>query len=188
MAPDDARFAPVLERYVDYLRLLARMRLGPQMRRHLSESDVVQQTLLEAQRQLNQFRGRNDAEFAAWLRQVLAHNLADALRHLGRARRDVSREQSLEAALDESSCRLGAFLAAEQSSPSDRAQRDEEAVRLAHALAQLPEPQREALVLRHFEGWALADIATQMGRSEAAVVGLLQRGLKALRRLLQEKE
>src|SRR5262249_33848938 len=109
-------------------------------------------------------------------------------RALGRAKRDVTRQQSLEAALEGSSSRLQSWLAAEQSSPSQQAQRNEQGVRLAQALAGLPEPQREALVLRHLEGWSLADIAGRMGRSPAAVVGLLQRGLKKLRALLQEGE
>jgi RNA polymerase sigma-70 factor (ECF subfamily) len=173
---------------MDYLRLLARVQLGSRLHARLDASDLVQQTLLEAQQKLNQFRGTSEAEMAAWLRQILAHNLADALRALGRAKRDVSRERSLEAALAESSCRLQAWLAAEQSSPSRRAERNEEVVRLAQALAELPDSQREAVVLRHFEGWHLCEIARHLGRTQAAVVGLLQRGLKTLRALLQERE
>src|SRR5262249_33512621 len=103
-------------------------------------------------------------------------------------KRDVSRERSLEEALEESSARLQNWLAAEQSSPSQEAGRKEQGVRLAEALAQLPEPQREAVTLRHLEGWSLADIADHLGRTQAAVVGLLQRGLKALRQILQEGE
>jgi RNA polymerase sigma-70 factor (ECF subfamily) len=177
-----------LERFIDYLRLLARLQLGSRFQGHLDASDVVQQTLLEAQQKLHQFRGRSEAELAAWLRQILAHNLADAARAQGRAKRDVARQRSLEAALDESSSRLEGWLAAEQSSPSQRAERNEQVVRLAQALAGLPEAQREALVLRHLEGRSLADIAARLGRSPAAVVGLLQRGLKSLRGLLQERE
>jgi RNA polymerase sigma-70 factor (ECF subfamily) len=188
MAPDGAKAGLALERYVDYLRLLARLQLGARLQGHLEPSDVVQQTLLEAQQRLHQFRGGTEAEMAGWLRQILAHNLADALRALGRAKRDVSRERSLEAALEASSCRLQAWLAAEQSSPSQQAERHEQGVRLAQALATLPEPQREAVVLRHFEGWPLADIARHLGRTQAAVVGLLQRGLKGLRAFLQERE
>src|SRR5262249_52794144 len=168
------------------LRLLARLQLGHRPPPGIEPSDVVQQTLLEAHQNLAQFRGQSEAELAAWLRQILAHNLADALRARGRAKRDVARQRSLEAALEESSGRLEAWLAADQSSPSQRADRNEQVLRLAQALAQLPEPQREAVVWRHLEGRSLADIARHLGRTQAAVVGLLQRGLKNLRGILRE--
>src|SRR6516165_8430140 len=102
MSQAEGPSTPALERYRDYLHLLARLQLGSRMQKHLDASDVVQQTFLEAQKQFAQFRGRSEAELAAWLRQILAHNLADALRALGRAKRDVNRERSLEAALEES--------------------------------------------------------------------------------------
>jgi RNA polymerase sigma-70 factor (ECF subfamily) len=94
-----------LERYRAYLRLLARMLLDPRLQSKLDPSDVVQQTLLQAHQARNDFRGRSEAELAAWLRQILARNLAHAVRDLGRAKRDIGRERSLEAALDASSAR-----------------------------------------------------------------------------------
>src|SRR5205823_11120070 len=112
-----------LERFRDYLLLLARAQLGDRLRGKLDPSDVVQQTLLDAHRQRGQFRGGTPAEMAAWLRRMLACNLADALRALGRQKRDAGRERSLEAALDESSGRLEAWLVAAGSSPSQHAQR-----------------------------------------------------------------
>jgi RNA polymerase sigma-70 factor (ECF subfamily) len=109
-----------------------------------------------------------------------------AVRDLGRQKRDVGREQALEAALASSSSRLDGWLAAEQSSPSQQAVRHEDALRLAEALEQLPEAQREALVLQHWQGWSLADIGRHLGRSPEAVAGLLKRGLKQLRGILDD--
>jgi RNA polymerase sigma-70 factor (ECF subfamily) len=177
-----------LERFRPYLLLLARARLDPRLQAKLDASDLVQQTLLEAHQGLAQFRGQSSGEMAAWLRQALARNLANAVRDLRRAKRDVARERSLEAALDESSARLEGWLAAEQSSPSQRAERHERAVLLAEALEALPEAQRQAVVLRHWHGWSLAEIAGQLGCTTAAVTGLLYRGLKHLRKRLQELE
>jgi RNA polymerase sigma-70 factor (ECF subfamily) len=177
---------PSLDDYRDYLLLLARDRLSPRVRGRLDPSDVVQQTLLEAHRDAAQFRGHTCAEQAAWLRQVLARNLANAARDHTRDRRDVGRERSLQASLDESSAKLEAFLAADQSSPSQWADRGEQLVRLAAALAALPDGQREAVELRHLHGWPLAEIAGHLGRTPAAVAGLLHRGLAQLRSVLEE--
>jgi RNA polymerase sigma-70 factor (ECF subfamily) len=173
-----------LEPYRDYLRLLARLRLDPRLRARVDASDVVQQTFLQAHQALAGFRGSTDAELAAWLRQILARNLAHAARDHGRGRRDVGRERSLEAALAASSARLEAWLAAEQPSPSQQAERGEELLRLAQVLAGLPEAQREALVLHYWQGRTTPEIGRQLDRSPAAVAGLLKRGLKELRRRL----
>jgi RNA polymerase sigma-70 factor (ECF subfamily) len=177
-----------LELFRSYLRLLARLHLAPQLRGKLDPSDIVQQTLLQAYQALDQFRGRSEAELAAWLRQILARNLVGAVRDFGRAMRDLAREQSLQAALDASSVRLEAWLAFAGSSPSQQAQRSEQALRLAEALEQLPEAQREALVLQHWHGWSLAQIAGHMNRSPAAVAGLIKRGLRQLREGFPELE
>src|ERR1700676_1175943 len=126
-----------LERYRAYLQLLARVQIDRRIQAKVDASDIVQQTLVEAIRGWNQFRGRSDAERAAWLRQILAHNLANAFRDLGRAKRDVRREQSIDAALEQSSLCLLSWLAADQSSPSQQAVASEQAVQLANALAEL---------------------------------------------------
>jgi RNA polymerase sigma-70 factor (ECF subfamily) len=177
-----------LEAYRDYLRLLAGMQLGPRLRGKLDPSDLVQQTLLQAHQAVGQFRGRTEAEKAAWLRQILAHTLAHAARDLGRAKRDAARERSLQESLDQSSARLEAWLAAEQSSPSQQAVRNEQVLRVAAALDELPESQREALILHYWQGWSLPDIGRELGRTPAAVAGLVHRGLKKLRALLREPE
>ena len=177
-----------LDQYREYLTMLARVQLDPRLRDKLDPSDVVQQTLLDAHQRQEQFRGQTEAEKAAWLRQILARNLVDALRAFGRAKRDVARERSLHVAMEQSSQRLEAWLAAEQSSPSLKLDRHERAVQLANALAALPEAQREALVLQHWHGFSLAEIGQHMGRSPAAVAGLIKRGLRQLRGLLKEAD
>jgi RNA polymerase sigma-70 factor (ECF subfamily) len=175
--PDTAR----LEEFRDYLRLLTRMQLGSRWRGGLDPSDLVQQTLLEAYRERDRFRGEGDAARGAWLRAILARNVADAIRAQGRQKRDVTRERSLEAELEASSVRLGAWLAAEQSTPSEQAVRHEQAVVVANALARLPRLQREALVLHYWQDCSLAEIATRLDRTPGAVAGLLKRGLQHLR-------
>ena len=61
----------------------------------------------------------------------------------------------------------------------------EQIAELAAALDRLPDDQREAVRLRHFEGMPLTDIATAMGRSKVAAAGLIKRGMAALRQSVQ---
>src|SRR5262249_3053228 len=110
MDPPTDGGAAALERYRDYLCLLARVQLDPRLRAKVDVSGVVQQTLLEAYRALPGFGTGGTAPTLAWLRRILANNLADEVRRLGAAKRDLARERSLDAALEESSARLEAWL------------------------------------------------------------------------------
>lgn len=181
-APDDWD----LQRYRDYLRLLARLHLDPQFQAKLDASDIVQQTLLQAHRHRDQFRGSTEAERLAWLRTILANALAAAVRGFLTEARDLDRERSIQDSLAQSAARLEGWLAAEQSSPSERVMRVEELVRLAGALGKLPPDQRQVVELHHLMGWPVAQVAETMERTKPAVMGLLFRGLKKLRELLQE--
>lgn len=175
-----------LEAYRDYLRLLARTQLGPRLQAKLDASDIVQQTILQAHQAQGQLRGTTEAEKLAWLRTILANVLAAALRRFEAKARDIARERSLEGDLEQSSSRLEYLLAADQTSPSQQAVRCEELLRLAAALSRLPQEQRQAVELHYLKGLPVADVAEQIGRTRAAVVGLIFRGLKKLRRLLHE--
>lgn len=178
----------VLERYRDYLQLLARLRVGRRLQGKLDPSDLVQLTLLRAHQALDQFQGTEECERAAWLRKVFATAAADEVRRYSRGKRDVVLERSLLTSLDETSTRLEAWLAAEQSSPSQQALRQEQLVLLAEALAAMPEDQRQAVELHHLGGFSVADVGLQLGRSKAAVAGLLRRGLRGLRRRLDSDD
>lgn len=176
-----------LERFRDYLVLLARLQVAPALRDRVDLSGVVQQTLLEACQGLEEGpRERDEKVLAAWLRSILKHNLADGLRRLATQKREASRERSLAAALDESSAQLGQWLAAQQSSPSQRVIRQEQFLRVSQAMARLPENQRLAIESHYLEGKPLAAVAEEIGSTRAAVAGLLHRGLKTLRLVLDE--
>ncbi len=169
-----------LEKYRPYLTLLSRAQIDPRLQGKIDLSGVVQQTLLEAHLARQRIADWNEAQQAAWLRRLLANNLTDEVRKLRTDARDVDREQ----ALDASSARLEAFLAAEQSSPSEQILRKETAVQLADALERLPPDAREALILQHWHGWTLARIAERLNRTPGAVAGLIHRGLQQLKKSL----
>ncbi|HWE39398.1 MAG TPA: sigma-70 family RNA polymerase sigma factor [Isosphaeraceae bacterium] len=176
--------AAILEPYRKYLKVLAELHLDRRLRGKLDPSDVVQQTMLRAYPALGDLREREPAVLVAWLRRILASTLADAVKHYERDKRDVKLERSLEADLDRSATGLGAWLAADQTSPSQRAERNEELLRLIEALADLPPAMREVVTLKHCQGWTLRQIADRIGRSVPAVASLLRRGLEELRHRL----
>lgn len=176
------------EQFREYLNLLARLQVGSKYRRKIDPSAVVNATLYAAHRRSEELRGSDPAGIAAWLKQRLAYDLADAFRMLHRDKRDIDRERSLEQSFDNSDTRITRCFEAIQSSPSERAARHERSLRLASALARLPDAQRDAVELHHLQGHTISEVAEMMHRTNASVAGLLRRGLNQLRILLCEDE
>jgi RNA polymerase sigma-70 factor (ECF subfamily) len=175
-----------LDGFREYLSLLARLQLRPNLAGKIDLSGVVQQTLFEAYQARSRFPSGADRQ-AAWLRRALANNLTDEIRKLGPRAKDRVEEQSLEQALEASSARLEVWLASEKSTAGIRAVRKEQLSRLAEALLRLPDDQRRAVELHHLQGLSLAETGQYLDRSREAVAGLVFRGLKALRAFLSEK-
>jgi RNA polymerase sigma-70 factor (ECF subfamily) len=164
------------------LRLLARTLVDPRWEPKFDPSDIVQQTLLEAQRDAAQFRGTDHSAFEAWLRRLLVNNLANAIRHWTADKRDARLERTLDQMLADSSARMEALFTATVPGPDHLAEQAELFSRLAQAIETLPEAQRDALVLRYFRDLPVAEIARHLNRTPQAVAGLLHRGLEELRR------
>jgi RNA polymerase sigma-70 factor (ECF subfamily) len=129
-------------KYRGYLWALASASLGTGFRNQLDPADVVQTTLLRAAESLATSPVSDEESLLAWLRQVLKSVLVDEYRRLHRDRRDIRREQQLlESGVDASAAGLQACLAADQTSPSLAAVRNERLLLLADALVQLPAEQ-----------------------------------------------
>jgi RNA polymerase sigma-70 factor (ECF subfamily) len=169
-----------------YLTFLAGLNIDPRLRGKIDLSGVVQETLLEAHQALARLRVASPGQRLAWLRRVLANNLTDVIRRARAGVRDVTRECSLDEALEQSSARLEEWLATDHAPPDARLIRDEQQARLADALARLPADQRTAVELHHLRGLPVADVSRHMGRSGGATGALIARGLKRLRELLDD--
>ena len=160
----------------------AQVQLDSKVRQRVDASDIVQLTLFEAQKDFADFRGANSAEWQAWVRRILQHNVANEIeRHIVAQKRAVGRERSL----DESRGELGPLkqlLAGELTSASEKHVRKEALKQLQAAIEQLSVSQREAIRMRYLQSLGLAEVSEVMGRSEAAVAGLLKRGLRELRK------
>ncbi len=173
-----------LQKYTEYLLLLAKIHLPVKLQAKLDPADLVQQSLLYAHQHWDQFRGNSEPERLCWLKTILLNTLAMTIRTYQTEGRDIQRERSLQLELNNSSALIERSLAADQSSPSQRIGKEEELFQLVQALKLLPYDQRQAIELHHLQGLPIKEIATILQRSPTAVVGLLVRGLKKLRECL----
>jgi RNA polymerase sigma-70 factor (ECF subfamily) len=179
---DEPALGVLLQSYRSYLALLASYQIGRRLQQKVDSSDVIQETFLEAYRDFKQFRGATEPELIAWLRRILANNLANVVeRYHGTRRRDVRLERDLAKELDRSSCMLDRALADKQSSPSQRVARRDQAVILANALQRLSPDYRQVLIFRHLEELAFPEIAHRMKRSVPSVKNLWARAVAQLR-------
>jgi RNA polymerase sigma-70 factor, ECF subfamily len=180
--------AVILEPFRKYLLVLAETHLDRRLRGKLDPADVVQQAMIRAYAGLEDLRAPQPEVLASWLRKILARTLADAVKHFDREKRAIDLERSIEADVDASASGMVAWLAADITSPSQRAERNEELLRLVNALALLPETMREVVVLKHAQGWPIQRIAERIDKTVPAVASLLRRGLAELREIMGKGE
>jgi RNA polymerase sigma-70 factor (subfamily 1) len=176
----DAAAADLLfQRYRPYLRVICSVQLPQFCQKREDESDIVQQTLIDAMGGLPEFRGETEAEFEAWMSRMLERNILQSVRRHTAGKRDVRREVADQNPHE--SATLVWHAEAHQSSLSSKIFRGEAALQLAQALEKLPDDQRIAVELRYLGQQSLKSIAEYMEKSTGAVSGLIRRGLDNLR-------
>ena len=189
---DRASLGELLTHYRNYLLVLANAQLEKRLAPRVSPSDIVQETMLKAQRHLDEFRGATEKEFLAWLRRILATRLAHFIeQHLLAAKRDIRREISMERCGDDaghSSPRLKSLLRADIASPSAAVQRREDSIALDDLLAQLPRKYRDVLTWRNIQGLSFEEIAARMDRKPGATRMLWLRAIEKLRAIYRKEK
>lgn len=180
--------ATMLSAYRNYLRIAAASVIPKSRRAQLGASDLVQETLLKAQRGFHDFRGSTESQLAAWLRTILRRTLIDDLRKSPTGLADGPRRlMSLESVDSENEVLGRNLLEASGTSPSMTAQRREAGLILADAMAQLTDDHRQVLILRSLEEREWKDVAAMMQRTVAAVRMLWTRALVRLRPLIEDQ-
>lgn len=191
-AGDAAALSTLFGLYQNYIRLLAAAHVRSRLRVRASGSDIAQETFVKATEAFEGFRGTTGGEFVVWLRAILARRIQHQIQlHFHAQARDVRREVSLETVgrwVDQSSVRLETVLVAGDPSPGTRLQDHERSVRVANALATLPENYRDVLMLRSIEGLDFPEVAVKMQRSQGAVRMLWLRAVESLRDALGVEE
>jgi RNA polymerase sigma-70 factor (ECF subfamily) len=185
---DDQARQQLLTRHRARLRRMVAVRLDRRLAARVDPSDVVQETLADAARNLADYLRERPIPFYPWLRRLAWERLVKLhRRHVGTRLRSVTREEAGVLGLpDESALELASRVAGSGTSPSRHLARAEEQARVQAALAQLTEREREVLVMRYLEQLSTREIAAALGVREGAVRARHLRALEHLRRLLAE--
>ena len=170
--------------YRNYLRLIASLQLNRQLQSKFSPSDIVQATFVQAQQGIGNFIGGTERELIAWLRKILASQIAMEVRRYQTQARNAKLELRIHQEVDQSSLLMTNMLVARTDSPSSDAAHREEAVLLADALAELPDHYREIIVARHFEGLRFDEIAGDRQQTIDSVKAMWRRGIGRLREIM----
>jgi RNA polymerase sigma-70 factor (ECF subfamily) len=174
-----------LEACRPYLLGVANEEIGPVLRPKGGASDLVQQTFMEAIRDLSQFSGQSQRELRGWLRRILLNNLANFVRrYRGSSKRQIGREVSLDG--DFSGGHPGDGLASYSPSPSSQAILSEDLTRLEHAMDQLKERDRLVLIWRIHDCCDWKEIGRRIGGSEEKARKVGTRAVERLRKLVDE--
>ncbi len=128
-------------------------------------ADLVQETYTRALRYFDSYRGEQDIR--AWLAGIMRN-----------VRRDA-------AGLDTVSLDLAETEVDPAPDPEANAIAQDRAARLRRAIADLPEPLRETLMMREFTGLSYAAIATALGIAPGTVMSRLSRARALLRETME---
>lgn len=164
-AGDAHAFSILVDRHLARVHRLAWRSLGSDA----EAEDVAQETFLRAFTQIPRWRA-GGARFSTWLHRVALNLCHDRLRR--------RREEIAVDALD---------LVDDSAAPDRLLEHGQRRQRVEDALAKLPQRQREALLLCHFEGLSNAVAASVLEVSVDALESLLARARCGLRQRLEEE-
>ncbi|HEV3235454.1 MAG TPA: sigma-70 family RNA polymerase sigma factor [Gemmataceae bacterium] len=174
------------QRHRSRLKQLITLRMDRRLAARVDPSDVVQDSLAEADQKLEGYLRNKPLPFYPWLRQLALERMVHLHRvHVRAQRRSIHREEPLDTGpSDPSTPALARRLAVYGSSPSGRMRKQERRRKLEEALTRLSDRDREVLVLRHLEQLTIREAAAVLGLTEAAVKARQVRALRQLRELL----
>lgn len=182
---DTAAREELFVRCRNYLAFIARAQAETWLRRKVDASDIVQQTMLEAHKGFEQFRGQSEQEWLAWLKRILNNNAADYVRHYKQAqKRKVSREVPIHRHVDGEDQLFEP--AAPIESPSQLVMQHENEILLADAIAKLSDDHQEVIMLRNVQRLPFDEVADRMNRSRPAAQMLWMRAIKKLQELMKQ--
>jgi RNA polymerase sigma-70 factor, ECF subfamily len=174
MSRGEVDASELMAKWRSLLRLRARGLLGREISARVDSSDVVQEAMSQAMRDVDRFRGTTEGEWMAWLQTILSGQAAKLRRFHHAEKRNIRMEMDAPSDLapDRSSDAMGGLVRHEQMS------------QLAQAIEQLPESMRAVIMLRVFDQHSFEQIGAAMGRSPGAVRVIWTRAIRQLREIM----
>lgn len=167
-AGDQSAYDQLFAQAAERLQLYLRVRIGSQLRTQEESRDLLQETYLAAHKAFGTFEDRGKGSFVRWLCHIAENCIRARVDYHG------AKKRTPPADLERASQVLQAISAA-SGGPVSHAARAEQQQRLATAMAELPSEERDAMLMRHFEGLEIDAIATRLGMSATSVRRVLGR-------------
>ena len=177
----DSLFARNLPPLVAFIRA----RAGKAMSARESAVDIAQSVFREVLQDVDRIELKGEGAFRNWLFMQATRKVLDRAKFHGRERRDAGKEVAMPDAGPAADAILACY--ASIATPSQHAVAKEELQRFETAVQELPEAQRDAVTMSRLMGFGYEQIAQQMNTTEAAVRGLVARGLAALSSRLDDR-
>ncbi len=184
---DQRALDELMGKYRGRLRKMLHVRINPQIRSRVDESDVIQELMIDAARNFAEYADAPRLPFYLWLRHLAGLKLCEIhRRHLTSKKRDASKELSLEniSTPDASASSMAAEFVSIARNPSEIAMEKELLQKVEKTLEAMDLIDREILALKHFEQLSLAESAEILGISKAGANGRYLRALKRLKAAL----
>lgn len=144
--------------------------------------DLLQELFVRVVRMIVHYQ--HDGRFDGWIFRIAANLVRDRVRQVRRMR--PSGDAAPRTADDDEDLLVNVADAA-VAEPGDRLATAEQVDRLQVALGQLPEAERQVILLRHFSGLSFREIAEQMGTPLGTALARAHRGLGHLRELMEQE-
>jgi len=179
---DEAARDELFDKCRNYLGIVARVQVESWLKVKVDASDLVQQTMLDAYRGFDNFRGGTEGEWLAWLKQILKHNATDFVRHYrGTEKRQQRREVPMQGANPNLSAAMMFEPKDSGDSPSEMIMQKEREIQLADCISRLSPDHQEVIILRSLQRLPFDEVAERMGRTRPAVQMLWARAVSKLK-------
>jgi RNA polymerase sigma-70 factor (ECF subfamily) len=169
---DQQALGELLNAMRPYVRIIVRSVSRARAGALADESDLIQESLMQASRCSHTFHGESQVEWLGWLRTITVRTTGRILQ--SRNHRSVAATPEAE---------LGTIIMDSDPLPSARVIHDETADRMALAMTRLPDDMQRILLARVVDGEDYETIAAELGRSPGAVRVLFVRALRRLKEI-----